>query len=105
MDSSEGLSGMKSREVNRGRTEREIVPAESPSGPPDPAAGGPGAFEAAEADALDDASFNDFTPAELREFLAADHLESHADPGFKERLRRKLWDFIRERYGSSSDSS
>ena len=82
-------------------------------------------FEAPEVDVLEDASgrdraltndgaqshdeaFSEFTPVELREFLAADHLESHADPGFKERLRKRLWDFIRERYGpgsSSSDSS
>jgi len=87
--------------------------------------GGPMGFEAPEADVLEDASghdrvgshdgafsddgtFSEFSPVELREFLAADHLESHADPGFKERLRKRLWNFIRERYGSgfsSSDSS
>lgn len=42
----------------------------------------------------------DFDPAELREFLAADLLEVQADPVFKERLRQKLWRFVRARYGA-----
>ena len=34
------------------------------------------------------------TLEELREFLEADPLEVPADPGFKERLRRKLWNLV-----------
>jgi hypothetical protein len=36
---------------------------------------------------------------ELREFLEADRVEVHADPGFKERLRRSLWDLVQTRAG------
>ena len=43
----------------------------------------------------------DFSPDELREFLAGDLLEDLADPEFKERLRAKLWEFVRSRYGSA----
>ena len=45
---------------------------------------------------MDDASM-DFTMDELREFLDADVRGVHADPGFKERLRRKLWEIVRFR--------
>lgn len=48
--------------------------------------------------ALDD-SLMDFTLDELREFLEADLVEVRADPEFKERLRRRLWDLVRERSG------
>lgn len=41
----------------------------------------------------------DFTMDELREFLEGDHLDVRADPEFKERLRRKLWDMVRARAG------
>jgi hypothetical protein len=34
---------------------------------------------------------------ELREFLEGDRLDVRADPEFKEQLRRKLWDMVRER--------
>jgi hypothetical protein len=46
----------------------------------------------------------EFTPAELREFLAADYVPIQADPAFKERLRKKLWTFIRNRTGPGSSS-
>ncbi len=36
----------------------------------------------------------DFTMDELREFLEADTLDVQADPEFKERLRRTLWDLV-----------
>ena len=36
---------------------------------------------------------------ELREFLEADPLDVPADPAFKERLRRKLWDLVLARAG------
>ncbi len=42
----------------------------------------------------------DFTAEELEEFLAADHLETSADPLFRERLRQKLWEIVRSRFGS-----
>ncbi len=46
--------------------------------------------------ALDD-SLMDFSLDELREFLEADLVEVRADPEFKERLRRRLWDLVRDR--------
>jgi len=42
----------------------------------------------------------DVSPDELQEFLSADALEVEADPFFRERLRRKLWAIVRERFGS-----
>jgi hypothetical protein len=36
----------------------------------------------------------DFTIEELREFLEGDLSDAPVDPGFKERLRRKLWDMV-----------
>ena len=44
-----------------------------------------------------DESMMDFTMDELREFLEADLLDVHADPEFKERLRRRLWDMVQAR--------
>ena len=44
-----------------------------------------------------DESMMDFTMKELREFLEADLLDVHADPEFKERLRRKLWQIVQTR--------
>jgi len=38
-----------------------------------------------------------FTVEELREFLEGDLLNVRADPEFKERLRRTLWDMVRAR--------
>jgi len=39
----------------------------------------------------------EFTVEELREFLEGDVLDVPADPEFKERLRRMLWDMVRAR--------
>lgn len=39
----------------------------------------------------------EFTPEELREFLEGDRLDVRADPEFKERLRRTLWEMVRAR--------
>lgn len=39
----------------------------------------------------------EFTLEELREFLHGDVLGVRADPEFKERLRRVLWEMVRER--------
>lgn len=44
----------------------------------------------------------DFDPDELREFLAADLMDVPTRPGFKERLRRKLWLMVKLRYGRGS---
>ena len=44
-----------------------------------------------------DESLMDFTSEELREFLEADLVDVRADPEFKERLRRRLWDLVRDR--------
>jgi hypothetical protein len=49
----------------------------------------------------------DFTMDELREFLEADVRGVQADPGFKERLRRRLWEIVRlgsdERVGGDEE--
>jgi hypothetical protein len=45
-------------------------------------------------DEVDEASM-DFTMDELREFLEADIRGVQADPAFKERLRRRLWEIVR----------
>ncbi len=47
----------------------------------------------------------DFTPAELREFLAADYVPVQADPAFKETLRKKLWTLVSNRAGPTSSSN
>ena len=39
----------------------------------------------------------EYSPEELREFLSADRVEVHADPRFKERLRLRLWDLLKNR--------
>lgn len=44
------------------------------------------------------------TNDELREFLEADDLDVQADPFFKESLRRKLWDLVRNQYGAGATS-
>jgi hypothetical protein len=49
--------------------------------------------------AASDDGLMDFTLDELREFLEADLVDVRADPEFKERLRRRLWDLVRERSG------
>ncbi len=45
----------------------------------------------------------DFTDDELREFLEADRLGVRADPAFKERLRRRLWEIVLAREGADPD--
>ena len=39
----------------------------------------------------------EFSLEELREFLEGDLLDPRADPVFKERLRRKLWELVQAR--------
>ena len=38
------------------------------------------------------------TLEEIEEFLEADHVEVRANPRFKERLREKLWEIVRQRH-------
>jgi hypothetical protein len=38
----------------------------------------------------------EFTVEELREFLQADLLDVQVDPRFKERLKHRLWELVRE---------
>ena len=45
---------------------------------------------------MDDALV-EITADELREFLEADTLDVRADPAFKERLRRQLWEIVRSK--------
>ena len=45
----------------------------------------------------------DFTMDELREFLEADMLDVQADPEFKERLRRMLWEIVQEQSKDEPD--
>ena len=44
----------------------------------------------------------EFDPDELREFLAADLMDVPIDPAFKRRLRSKLWNIVKFRYGRTS---
>lgn len=44
----------------------------------------------------------EFTTEELQEFLEGDTAPVHADPEFKEALRRELWELVQERYGRGS---
>ncbi len=73
---------MKSRITNIGTFEGRVVSKESKP-----------KFEP-----LDSASA-EFSPDELKDFLAADYLEARADNKFKEDLRKKLWQMVDERYG------
>ncbi len=50
-----------------------------------------------------DEGATDVTLEELREFLEADRLDVRADPRFKERLRRKLWEIVRLRSSKSPE--
>jgi hypothetical protein len=52
-----------------------------------------------------DAELNvEFSEDELQEFLEGDRLEVSADPAFKERLRRKLWEIVRGRMRDDPES-
>jgi hypothetical protein len=42
-----------------------------------------------------------FDPAEFAEFLEADDSPIPADPAFKERLRQRLWNMVREQADAS----
>ncbi len=57
--------------------------------------------------AMTDDVMTEFTVEELREFLQGDLLDVPVDPEFKERLKRRLWELVKEqarRRGSSDDS-
>ncbi len=49
-------------------------------------------------------AFSDVTLDELREFLEADGIDVKADPAFKERLRKKLWDLVLTQSGRPRSS-
>ena len=49
--------------------------------------------------AFENHQFSDVTLDELREFLEADIMDVKADPAFKERLRKKLWDLVQAQSG------
>jgi hypothetical protein len=51
-------------------------------------------------DATMENQFSDVTLDELREFLEADIMDVNADPAFKERLRKKLWELVQAQSGS-----
>ena len=44
--------------------------------------------------------FPDVTLDELREFLEADMMDAKADPAFKERLRKELWNLVEAQSGT-----
>ena len=44
---------------------------------------------------LPDFDPDDIDPEELRDFMSADWVEVEADPGFRERLRSRLWKMLR----------
>ena len=46
----------------------------------------------------------EFSDDELQEFLEGDSQDVKADPAFKERLRRKLWEIVRSRMGHDPGS-
>jgi hypothetical protein len=46
----------------------------------------------------------EFSDEELQEFLEGDSQDVKADPAFKERLRRKLWEILRNRMGHEPGS-
>jgi hypothetical protein len=48
---------------------------------------------------------DDISADELRDFLDADDVEVEADPLFRERLRRKLWTIVRDRFGGGDGGS
>lgn len=60
-----------------------------------PLGGGRGLQPKAERDQkTKDSKLPDEMAEELRDFLAADLLDPPADPAFKERLRRELWEIV-----------
>lgn len=72
---------------------RSVQDSSRRRGPTGSSAGGSGG--AARPPELVDLDPDDVDPEELREFMAADWVEVQADPGFRERLRVKLWDMLR----------
>ena len=56
-------------------------------------------------DEMMDDALVEVTADELREFLEADALDVRADPTFKERLRRQLWEIVRSRVRTEPSGS
>jgi hypothetical protein len=62
----------------------------------DSAAGSRGPGAGTEPPSLPGLDEEDIDPDELREFMADDWADVKADPGFREQLRRRLWDMLRQ---------
>lgn len=92
--------GVSNEPKNRGgRVQRAF----DPSGAPDARGSGAGSDVITDG-GLEDVIDTDFSEAELQEFLAADYLDTQADPAFKESLRKKLWALVSHRYGRGPSS-
>jgi len=52
--------------------------------------------DAEQDEAMAEDQWMEFTVEELREFLQADLLDVQVDPRFKERLKHRLWELVRE---------
>ena len=58
----------------------------------------------AERESMTDEAMTEFTVEELREFLQGDILDVQVDPAFKERLKRRLWELVKEQARRREDS-
>ena len=58
----------------------------------------------AERESMTDEVMTEFTIEELREFLQGDILDVPVDPAFKERLKRRLWELVKEQARQREDS-
>ena len=58
----------------------------------------------AERESMTDEVLTEFTVEELREFLQGDTLDVPVDPAFKERLKRRLWELVKEQARRREDS-
>ena len=70
--------------------------------------GGVPSADAEQDQAMTEELMMDFTVEELREFLQADLLDVPVDPRFKERLKRRLWELLKEqsaRRGGDGDET
>ena len=58
----------------------------------------------ADRESMTDEVMTEFTLEELREFLQGDILGVTVDPVFKERLKRRLWELVKEQARRREDS-
>ena len=92
---------MKSEVFNRGTMKGEMASAEAL----DPKGGVDRRGSVDDVSAIESRTDAPVTRAELHDFLAADYLETRADPAFRERLRKDLWRLVWNRYGPGSSGS